>query len=175
MCEVGFRTTARHGGSCPQYRVEAELVLWELTPCCRASECLDLLHPWHKCEGCAGSHWCAASTPQVLEFAGPVTAHQSQQHTRPWQSSLPPPRPHCTLQPGLALVPHPCTSGQTLWPELASPSTTPPSWPGCTLLLSPPLPPADVERTELTPGRAPQPTENMLDVPARIPEQTVAP
>ena len=77
-------------GSCPQYRVEAELVFWELTPCCRASECLDLLHPCHKCEGCAGSHWCAASTPQVLEFAGPVTAHQSQQHTRPWQSSLPP-------------------------------------------------------------------------------------
>ena len=44
----GFWT--RHGGSCPQYRVEGELVLWEFTPCCQAGECLDLLRPWHKYE-----------------------------------------------------------------------------------------------------------------------------
>ena len=63
------------------------------------------------------------STPQVLEFKGLVTAHQSQERTPPWRSSLPPLHPAA----GLPLVPHRCTSGRTLWPELTIPSTTRPS------------------------------------------------
>lgn len=41
------------------------------------------------------------STPQVLEFKGLVTAHQSQQRTRPWRSSLP------TLCPAAGSAPRP--------------------------------------------------------------------